>query len=318
MQDLIIAVTNSYNDTVTMLPPVGELEGIGEAIFHNNPRIEFDGRDIKRNFDFHFNFELKGNKLHEELLPDNYFHYPRPNRATQYIKISNFNKVYTNLDAKIFIPRFYLATANTGEHVAITDFGLPTCDKVVIKRTRGARGSNQMVVPTNMLTTLLKHTKGLTLGEVKQKFPDLIYSDGSNYDEIWYEQPSDIFISELITGVTNEWRLLVGGDNIYARERTIKVGPYNQANLDLDLFHNIPEVKYLPIAEMFDEKLVETLHKLVKYIDLPVGSLDLFKTEDGRIGIFEFSTQYAFHGADPHFVRKLLMDGIASVIINRK
>lgn len=309
-----IAVTNSFNDTVTILPPTCELEGIGEVTFHNNPRLEFDGLDIKRNFDYHFNFELKGNLLHQELLPNNYFHYPRPKRATQYIKISNFNKEHSNLDSQIFIPRFYLATARSGEHLAITDFGLPTCDKVVIKRTRGARGSNQLVVPTNMLTTLLKHTQGLTLGEVKQKFPDLIYSDGSSYDEVWFEHPSDIFISELITGVTNEWRLLVGGGNIYARERSIKVGPYNQANLDLDLFHNVPEVKYLPIEDMFDVKLVETLHKLIEYIDLPIGSLDLFKTEDGKVGIFEFSTQYAFHAADPHFVRKLVLDGIGSVI----
>ena len=132
MPDLIVAVTNSYNDTVTMPPPVGELEGIGRAIFHNNPRIEFDGRGIKGNFDFHFNFELKGNKLHEELLPDNYFHYPRLLRQSQYIKLYQFNKHRSEDTMELLIPNFYLATKRQGEHVTITNFGLPTSDRVVI------------------------------------------------------------------------------------------------------------------------------------------------------------------------------------------
>ena len=109
MSDLIVAVTNSYNDTVTMLPPVGELEGIGKAIFHNNPRIEFDGREIKGNFDIHVDFNIKPNKLHRELLPAHYASYPRLLRQSQYIKLYQFNKQRSEDTVELLIPNFYLA-----------------------------------------------------------------------------------------------------------------------------------------------------------------------------------------------------------------
>ena len=308
-----IAVTNSYNDTVTMLPPSAYNPSIGNVIFHNNPRLEYTGTELIKNFDYHFDFNIKKNKLHEAILPDHYFHFPRLKRMTQYLKISKFNESRAKTQ-QLFIPNYYLATERTGEHVYVTNFGIPVGDKVVIKETLGARGSNQIVVPTNMVTTLLKHTRGLTLGEVKAKFPDLIYSEGTNMDAIFFEKPADLFMSELVSGVKNEWRLLVGGDKIYGRERVIKQGPYPQANLDHDVFPTVSEVKYAPIEEMFDETLVQTLHAMVDFINLPLGSIDLFLTEEGRYGIFEYSTQFAFLGADNFFIRNLLIDGITHVL----
>ena len=100
------------------------------------------------------------------------------------------------------------------------------------------------------------------------------------------------------------------------REREIKKGVYNQANLDLDVIRTIPEVKYTLIDEMFDERLVKTLYELIEFADIPTGSLDLFVTGDGQYGLFEWSTQYAFMGANNHFIRQLLLDGIAKVIRN--
>ena len=316
MSDLIIAVTNYYNDTVTMLPPMGELEGIGEAIFHNNPRIEFDGRDIKRNFTHHVDFNINANQLHRELLPAHYASYPRLSRQSQYIKLYQFNEQRDEDSMELLIPNFYLATKRQGEHVTITNFGLPTSDRVVIKDTLGARGSDQIVIPTNMLTSLLKYTKGLTYAQVKAKFPDIIISEGTNMEKVFFNDPGEIFISDLIPVVEKEWRLLVGGDKIYGREREIKKGVYNQANLDLDVIRTIPEVKYTLIDEMFDERLVKTLYELIEFADIPTGSLDLFVTGDGQYGLFEWSTQYAFMGANNHFIRQLLLDGIAKVIRN--
>lgn len=316
MSDIVIAVTNSYNDTVTMLPVQATMPSGHTAMFHNGPMVDFDGRTVKRNFDYHFDFKLKGNRFHRDLLPGRYFHFPRLKRMTQYIKLYRFNQEHVNKDdhVEIFIPEFYTATQKTGEHVTITNFSLPKSDKVVIKEQFGARGSNQIVVPSNMVTTLLKHTRGLTLGEVKAKFPDLIYSEGTNMDAIFFEKPADLFMSELVSGVKNEWRLLVGGDKIYGRERVIKQGPYPQANLDHDVFPTVSEVKYAPIEEMFDETLVQTLHAMVDFINLPLGSIDLFLTEEGRYGIFEYSTQFAFMGADNHFIRQMLLDGLDKVL----
>lgn len=311
---LNIAVTNSFNDTVTILPATGELEGIGEVAFHNNPRLEFDGREIKRNFSYHIDFNIKGNNLHRQLLPNHYAAYPRLMRQTQYIKIFQFNQQRGEETLQLHIPNFYLSTKRVGEHITVTNFGLPTSDKVVIKDTLGARGSDQIVVPTNMLTSLLKYTKGLTYAEVKNKFPDIVISDGTNMDKIFFNDPGEIFISDLIPVVEKEWRLLVGGDRIYGREREIKKGRYNQANISLDVIHSIPEVKYLPIEDMFDETLVTTLYDLIHYADIPTGSIDLFLSGDGEYGIFEYSTQYAFHAANPQFIRKLHMDGITRII----
>ena len=313
----IIAITNSYNDTVTMLPPSAHIEGIGQVIFHNNPRVEFDGSTIHKNFDFHVDFRITKNKLHNELLPHEYSHYPRLKRRTQYLNVFKFNEGRTP-DSQITIPHYYMATLREGEHVGITNFGLPKCDKVVIKEMLGARGSNQVVVPTNMLTTLLKHSKGKTLGEVKEMFPDLIYTDNSNWDIHFFDEPSELFISELITNVKAEYRLLVGGNKIYGRERMIKAGPYPQANLETDKFHTVQEVAYEPIEDMFDEALVKTLYEFVEYIDLPIGSVDLYSTTDGTWGIFEYSTQFAFMGANPQWIRDLIIAGIKKVVLQSR
>lgn len=314
----IVAVTNSYNDTVTMLPPSAYIDEIGNVIFHNNPRIEFDGASISSNFDHHIDFRITKNKLHSELVGDSYNHYPRLKRRTQYLNVFKFNKDRP-IESQITIPHYYMATLREGEHVGITNFGIPKCDKVVIKEQLGARGSNQVVVPTNMLTTLLKHSKNKTLGEVKEAFPDLIYTDNSDWDMMFFADPNALFVSELITNVKSEYRLLVGGKKIYGRERTIKAGPYPQANLDVDKFHTVQEVNYEPIEDMFDEALVETLYAFVEYIDLPIGSVDLYSTTDGKWGIFEYSTQFAFHGANPNFIKQLLLDGVKKVLLaNRR
>lgn len=309
-----IAVTNSYNDTVTMLPPAAYIDGIGDVIFHNNPRVEFDGDNLSKNFDFHIDFKIRRDKLHQELMGDSYSHYPRMKRRTQYLNVFKFNQGRP-VESQIVIPHYYMATLRDHEHVGITNFGIPKCEKVVIKEQLGARGSNQVVVPTNILTTLLKHSKGKTLGEVKDMFPDLIYTDNSNWEINFFDHPSELFISELLTNVKSEYRLLVGGDKIYGRERTIKAGPYPQANLETDKFHTVQEVVYEPIEDMFDEDLVKTLYEFVDYIDLPIGSVDLYSTTDGTWGIFEYSTQYAFHGANPNFVRDLIIAGIKKVVL---
>lgn len=316
---ITIAVTNSYNDTVTMLPPSAYIDEIGNAAFHNNPRLEFDGKNISSNFDHHIDFRISKNKLHQELITNNYHHYPRLKRMTQYLNVFKFNQSRTPSNLlEITIPKYYLATLRDGEHVAVTNFGIPNCDKVVIKEQLGARGSNQVVVPTNMLTTLLKHSKDKTLGEVKDMFPDLIYTDNSDWDLEFFADLNDLFISELITNVKSEFRLLVGGKKIYGRARSINAGPYPQANLEVDKFHTVQEVKYDPIEDMFDSDLVETLYAFVEYIDLPIGSVDLYSTSDGDWGIFEYSTQFAFHGADPVFIRQLLLDGIKKVILDSR
>lgn len=312
-----VAVTNSFNDTVTMLPPSANIDGLGMVIFHNNPRLEFDGANISSNFDHHIDFKIAKNKLHQELLGESYNHYPRLKRRTQYLNVFQFNKGRSP-EQQITIPHYYMATLREGEHVRVTNFGIPNCEKVVIKEQLGARGSNQVVVPTNMLTTLLKHAKDKTLGEVSEMFPDLIYTDNSNWEMKFFEEPSELFISELITNVKSEYRLLVGGNKIYGRERVIKAGPYPQANLEVDKFHTVQEVTYEPIEDMFDEALVKTLYEFVAYIDLPIGSVDLYSTTDGTWGIFEYSTQFAFHGASPTFIRQLLLDGVKQVLLRNR
>lgn len=317
MKTTIVAVTNSYNDTVTMLPPSAYIDGIGHVTFHNNPRLEFDGEMNVTNFGYHIDFRITKNKLHAELMGNMYHHYPRLKRRTQYLNVFKFNQD-RSIESQITIPHYYMATLREGEHVGITNFGIPKCDKVVIKEQLGARGSNQVVVPTNMLTTLLKHSKGKTLGEVKDMFPDLIYTDNSNWDMLFFDNPNDLFVSELISNIKSEYRLLVGGDKIYGRERTIKAGPYPQANLDTDKFHTVQEVNYEPIEDMFDESLVETLYAFAEYIDLPIGSIDLYSTTDGKWGIFEYSTQFAFHGANPNFIKQLLLDGVKQVLLRNQ
>ena len=54
-----IAVTNYFSDNITMLPVKAEIEGIGEVMFHQSPRVDFDGKNIVKNFKVHLDFRLK-------------------------------------------------------------------------------------------------------------------------------------------------------------------------------------------------------------------------------------------------------------------
>lgn len=310
-KNINVGITHIFNNTLSMLPPAVKIEDCNLS-FHDNPELEYNGVTLVKNFDYHIDFNVERNELHASVLPQTYFHYPRHRRSVQYINVSTFNA--TRDDFKISVPKYYLATAKPQDHLSVTNFGIPGCEKVVIKEEWGARGSNQVVVPTNMLTTLLKHARGRTLGETKEMFPDLIYTDNSDWEINFFDDPSDLFISELITNVKAEYRLLVGGDKIYGRERVIKAGPYPQANLETDKFHTVQEVIYTPIEEMFPEVLVQTLYDFAEFIDLPLGSIDLYSTTDGNWGIFEYSTQFAFMGANPVWIRSLLLDGIKKVI----
>lgn len=307
---VIIAVTHQFNDNVSMLPPSFEKDGV-QYIIHKNPNVEFNGTDIVKNFDFHIDFSLKQNKMHKALLKDCYWHSTRQKRFEQFLNVYHFNREHS---CSMLFPKSYLATERAGNIVMATNYGIPDCVKVVIKEQYGAKGSNQIVVPTNMLVTLLKHGRGMTYGELRQKFPDLIYTENSDWDKIFCDKPTDLFISELLTNIDREYRLLVSGNKIYGRSRVIKQGPYPQANLETDKWNNIPTVNYDPIEEMFDKTLVNVLYKFIKYVDMKLGSIDLFFTKEGEWGIFEYSTQYAFHGADPSFIRQLHVDALVSIL----
>lgn len=316
---LIVGVTHYACNNVEILPPshVFENPEIGAVIFHEDPRVESSTN--LANFDIHIDFTNGGvNTLHECLFAHRYLHIPKVSKKDQFLKMIGFNK---NSPIKLKTPTVFMATRRNSNHkyyeLPIANIGTPNCDKVVVKHSHGARGSNQLVIQTNMLQTVIKEAqnKDLTLGEIKELFPDIILTEGSDLELKLLDNYDNFVVTEYVPGIQKEWRLLVSGDEIYHRERVINEGEYPQANLNVTTYHNTPTVVYKPLSESsIPVEIIETLQAYVKYIKLPIGSLDLYIEEDGSFGIFEYSQQFAFHGADPAFIRKLHLDAVEFII----
>ena len=314
---LVIAVTQVRCNNIGILPPshVYENDKIGHVIFHEDPRVE-TGSNLS-NCDFHIDFNMgQPNVLHRHHFGDRYIHLPRVSKQQQYLNMQSFNKTVSE---PLEMPTVYMSTQRMDKETTlpISNIGIPSCDKLVIKHAHGARGSNQLVVPTNMLQTVLKEAinSDLDLGGIKERFPDIILTEGSDTSLKLLDSYDNFVVTEFVAGIQKEWRLLVGGENIYFRERVINEGEYPQANLNVQVYHNSPVVEYKPLSESsVPPEVIKTLEEYIKYINLPIGSLDLYKDAEGRWGIFEYSPQFAFHGADPAFIRQIHLDAIESII----
>lgn len=319
--NIIIAITQTHTDNINILPPVydfsqtdGALDCI--AIFHSNPRVESTAD--RGNFDYHLDFNTtKCNELHKAIYGSRYCHIPRVDKHYQYLKTISFNKTLEKTGgAPLKTPTVFTATSQPNR-LAISNIGIPNCDKVVIKHAQGAKGSNQLVVPTNMLQTLLKVTRAeeLTLGGIKKRFPDIIITEGSDMELGLLLDYNNFVVTEFISNIKNEWRLLVGGDKIYTRERFISAGEYPQSNLNVVTYPNTAPVTYTPLEDSnIPEDVINSIKQYVKFIGLPLGSLDLYKDNDGNFGVFEYSTQFAFHGASPSFIRQLHLDAVEYIL----
>lgn len=317
MSRKIVGIVYEYLNNLSMLPPSHNFENsVGEVIFHSNPLAELRNGRIVSNVDAFLDLRFKGDPTAKQIFGDRYYRYSKPSKMTQHFKILAFNGIHNGYT--LGTPRQFVSwsTGLSANAHPLSDFGILDCAQVVIKPQYGARGSNHVVAPSHMVQTLLKTITKQTGTELQKMYPDIIVSRGSVEDEPIFEVLDDMVITEKLEHVLQEWRLLFSAGKIYCREREITPGEYSQSNLCVDIVRNIPEVIYTPLENTeFPAALQDYLNAFVQFIKLPFGSIDLYLTAEGEYGIFEYSEQFGFHGANHKFIRQLHLDGVEQILI---
>lgn len=316
----IVGVVYQYLNNLSMLPPRHNYkESVGEVIFHSDPRAELRHGSLVSNVDALLDFRMDVDFAISQVFGERCYNYRKPSKQTQHFRIIRFNETYgKEHDYQLDTPRQFVTWTGTHKEDAhpLSRFGVIDCKQVVIKPQYGARGSNHVVVASHMVQTILKTITTQTGEELATAFPGAILSRGSCLEEPLFDNLSDLVITEKLEHVLQEWRLLFAAGKIYCRERYITPGEYAQSNLCVDVNPAIAEVDYTPIEDTdFPEELKTYLHEFIKFIKLPFGSVDLYITAEGNYGIFEYSEQFGFHGANHEFIRQLHLDGIEQILI---
>lgn len=311
MNTIVVAISEP-STTFNLLPPVCVSQDY-RIMFHRAPHVEISEGEANCNFDYHVDFGLHPDEISSLYLGKKYIHLPRQTRTAQMATIDKFNKTKMS-DIRIHAPFSYVASF--GEDVSVIPmarFGIPRAESVVLKHQYGARGSNQIIVPKHLLSSVLNGIAGRTGAEIKKRFPTLIYSPMPNPDKVLFESTNAIFVCDYIEDVSREYRVLVAGDDLYLRQREISHGDYPQANLDL---RSTKPIHYRPIHKTLDEKQIKLLKGFVDYAGIKFGSIDVYVTDKRRLGIFEYSNEFGIHAEDPSFIRPLLVSTIENLIVS--
>lgn len=310
MKKFILALSDDACPNFKMLSPVIEISNLNIEIYiHRTPIIKYDDLEVVSNFDYFIDFSYEPDSLIKLLLPDKYINIPRHSKTRQFINIRNFNLTRGN-KTRLLKPNNYHTIINSNNLTPLAQIGTPLCEYVVIKNEFGARGTDQVKLPTKFLISFFDNAIGATYEEIK-KLPYVELS--SKYHDIPFSSVVDLTVTEFIPNISKEWRIIVSGDNIVAREREINTDlkTFPQANLPCN-YHE--EISYEPLSSCFSIASIEVITSFINYIGMKFGSIDLYVTNDGDLGIFEYSTEYGTSNLNLLYMKELLLNSLTSIL----
>lgn len=323
MTPIVVGITPDGVNNFRTLPPSFIVDG-QLYLIHYTPMYEslaiggfgtVENVDVIRNYDYHIKY-TRDVDLDGTLFDNPCVTFQRTSKFAQY---NDFLRFRSEVDSILHMPRvhFQRHTYNGTRGLPVATASIPASSKVVVKLNHGSRGGDQMLIPSNMLATVIKHGQYKTAAELAIMFPDVIMIAGENDDVNWLANPNDYVITEYVDNVNKEFRLLVSGDDIYIRERVITHGDYPQSNLNVEVYPSVSPVIYRNIYKSeIPKEVCDAVHDYVKWLKFPLGSIDLFHTVDDKWGMFEHAAQFAFHGAKLEFIRGLHTNAVHHIIQN--
>jgi hypothetical protein len=328
MKPVIVAInTNEMVDNIFVLESQFTSEFLGkDVIIHHSPEMSVEGDRVSKNFDLMIDFTHKeGEPLFSKLLGKQYVAVPRHPTNTQSIMLMNLNL------KGLRVPKVFM---NLGSgHKQRETFVVPTVPKVVVKELDGARGTNQVLIKSHLLNRFLK-LKDEPAEKLKSAFPDAVFTETYDIEQkFFFKYPT--FVQEFVPDIVSEYRLLVGGDKILIRKRSTETvenetgEKYKHANINYNTFNACEESVFYPFPKPelgityrklfctewgFTEEQIKLVCDAVTGLDITLGSIDLFMTESGELGIFEWCHQFAYNNVDSSVIRNLHKSFIEHVI----
>lgn len=311
---ILTVVTDPFINNLDVLGVSFKLSDEIELRIHRHPQVNIRGTDVSYNFDIMISNggNNEGFNFGNVLPAHRYVKLPRYDKFSQAIKLLNAYEAFRHendntagLRAKFIpVPTWFVGLNGNRSFPNVNG-------KVVIKPQDGARGIGQFVIDTKYINlhqfnkSLDKYLAGEHTTEAFQKFLDGFEGHVSYYsrDE---EKPGEGLeclktqggiVQSFVPDVSAEYRIITGADSkpVYFQRRKVRdeESAYPQATgggdvIDVQANRDNPFDSDPQASKLFDY--------LCQKVIGPLNSIDLFITNDGHWGIFEFCNQFGVSG----------------------
>lgn len=336
-----IAIATSYFiDNIDVLGQGLVVNVKGEdfsVIFHRDPQFSLVGDRVEYNFDILQDWG--GIKFADvdlrDIVPSHRISIlPRYTKTVQMARLINAADKYRasgitnsqyNKSKWLHVPTWFTGrTWNKNLSVPVTDTG-----KVVIKPNDGARGIGQFVVDTSNITTqafLAEFYKSFEESVTDSAVEDFCkrmngiasyHSDNENgrHEGIHSLLGQGAVVQSFVPNIAAEFRLITNalGDVTYVQKRRIErvdsgfpqaIGSGVGDSTD----------KCVCLTDVLSPESIKMLNYVARTAIGPMNSIDLFVTDDGHWGIFEFCNQFGTTGIPSDQLIKMHVDYVVGLI----
>lgn len=326
---VITVVTDVFINNFDVLGATHDLADDLEIRFHRHPQVNIRGDKVSYNFDIMIsNGGANEGFNYKNVLPAHrYVKLPRYDKFTQVIQLINGVEEYKQMNAGLSqsflsVPTWFVGLTAARSFPTVTG-------KVVVKPMDGARGVGQFVIDltyVNLSQFNKVITRYLASEPCDVKFKALIdsfeghvqyYSRDEEHEGEGLQalKEQGAVVQSFIPNVVAEYRVITGinGEPVYYQRRKLRDpdSEYPQATGGGNLIHMVPEEPH-PFADLDNQH--DLFKYLCNYIIGPLSSIDLFFTEDGQWGIFEFCNQFGVTGIPATTAEQIHADFLKSVV----
>lgn len=323
MDKFVVAFTGAENTPNQNLFPFSH-KGVSkvtgdevEIMTHRAPLFGINGdfSSISKNFDLWLNFTINSHKTNYtesegiaiDLLGSSYREVPRLSKTAQLIKLQVI-KAKTHLPT-FLVPKVMMMSEFRAEFI-------PSFEKIVTKPEYGAKSGGQALVKKCDYGLFTEFSRNRSREQLEKMFKDVVMTK-DHVEKRMYFNEQEFCVSEFIHDVHSEYRIIVIGDNIvgYPRKRIDGAYPRVESNFE----EEAPEVQeYSSLVKLFGENNETLLRFIVKKLNFSYGSMDVFLTKNGDLGIFEWSPEFTSYRGDVGQIQKLHGDFLVSLYDEHK
>lgn len=333
MDKVYIVISRMMNNFGIL--PQGVVIAGKQVFFHNDPRMGADGDTIHFNFDYMITdgtINIDDGPNAESIVPPNMLVVnKRYNKFEQMSRLRNFateqaKKGKFNID-EFVVPGVWYNRQPSG----MSNLVIPKDETVIVKPADGARGIGQFLlkldkIPFVVFIDTLDRYRTSKITEEQfwlalNKFPGCyVYSTAGEHREheglVALKQQGYV-VQSFVKDVCTEYRLLtdLDGKIAYCQVRGIRdKGQSEFPQATGSETNSIEGDDIVPIEEVLSKRTLKDLNAIASNVVGPLSSIDLFLTEDGRWGIFEYCNQFGIKGVPMETTYKLHYDFVERLI----
>jgi hypothetical protein len=172
--------------------------------------------------------------------------------------------------------------------------------KVLLKDNNGARGLGQILVDAQSISSILHDHHTLEVTTFIDKYKSIIGGNiiDTDFNHIHSTLNNrDFIITEYLIDIIHEYRLIISNTEelpfIFERARKVDK-EIIQANLSGDGGTTHSLMSDFFVTEFIKHPIYLKLKELLKFLNTPFLSIDLYEREDHSYGVFEFQMEFGF------------------------